>query len=73
MIKITKNLNSLSEIEFTSIFGSVFEKSEWIANEAFKQKPFKNSQDLINKMVEIYNDCSKEKVVKIFKSNLTHS
>ena len=69
MIKITKNLNSLSEIEFTSIFGSVFEKSEWIANEAFKQKPFKNSQDLINKMVEIYNDCSKEKVVKIFNSH----
>ena len=69
MIKITKNPNSLSEIEFTSIFGSVFEKSEWIANEAFKQKPFKNSQDLINKMVEIYNDCSKEKVVKIFNSH----
>ena len=68
-MEFTKKLNSLSETEFTSIFGSVFEKSEWIANEAFKQKPFKNSQDLINKMVDIYNDCSTEKVVKIFNSH----
>ena len=45
-MEFTKKLNSLSETEFTSIFGSVFEKSEWIANEAFKQKPFKNSGGL---------------------------
>ena len=66
MMKFTKNLNSLSETEFTSIFGSVFEKSEWIANEAFKQKPFKNSQDLMDKMINIYNDCSKQRIVEIF-------
>jgi len=65
-MKFTKKLNSLSEIDFTSIFGSVFEKSEWIANEVFKQKPFKNSQDLIEKMIDIYNNCSKEKVIEIF-------
>ena len=47
-----KNLNSLSENEFISIFGNVFEKSEWIAAETFKQKPFKNSQDLIDKMIK---------------------
>tara|TARA_B100001287_G_C22646940_1_gene513225 strand:- start:550 stop:1044 length:495 start_codon:yes stop_codon:yes gene_type:complete len=64
-MKLTKNLNSLSEIEFISIFGTVFEKSEWIANEAFKKRPFKDSEDLINKMLNIYNDCSKEKVLKI--------
>ena len=41
-MKFTKNLNSLSENEFISIFGSVFEKSEWIASDTFKKKPFKN-------------------------------
>ena len=41
-----KKLNSLSENEFVSIFGSVFEKSDWIANEAFRLKPFKNEEDL---------------------------
>ena len=65
-MKLTKDLNSLSETEFTSIFGSVFEKSKWIANEAFKQKPFKNSKDLIDKMIYIYNSSSKEKIIKIF-------
>ena len=65
-MKLTKNLNALSEIEFISIFGSVFEKSEWIAYEAFKEKPFKDSKDLIDKMINIYNKCSKEKTTKIF-------
>ena len=65
MTKITKNINSLSEIEFVSIFGSVFEKSKWIANEVFKQKPFENSQDLINKIIEIFKNCSDEKVLEI--------
>ena len=60
------NLNSLSEIEFVSIFGSVFEKSEWIANEAYKLKPFKDAEDLMNKMTNIYENSSKEIIVKIF-------
>ena len=65
-MEFTEKLNSLSETDFLSIFGTVFEKSEWIANEVFKQKPFKNSEDLVKKMMNIYNNCSKEKIVKIF-------
>ena len=65
-MKFTKNLNSLSETEFISIFGNVFEKSEWIASEAFKQKPFKDSKVLTDKMINIYNECSKEKTTEIF-------
>ena len=65
-MKFTKNLNSLSENEFVSIFGSVFEKSEWIANEAYKLKPFKNGDDLMNKMTNIYENSSKEQIVEIF-------
>jgi len=64
-MKIEKNLNTLTNNEFTSIFGSIFEKSEWIAEEAFKQKPFKNSQDLIDKMLKIYDSCSVDKIIKI--------
>ena len=65
-MKFTKNLNSLSESEFTSIFGSVFEKSKWISIETFKQKPFRDPDDLIEKMVKIYNTCSREKIIEIF-------
>ena len=65
-MKFTNNLNSLSENEFISIFGSVFEKSEWIANQTFRLKPFKNAEDLMNKMTNIYENSSNEKIVKIF-------
>ena len=64
-MEFTKDLNSLTEKEFITQFGSIFEKSEWIAIEAFKLKPFKDSQDLKNKMINIFDDSSKEKVVKI--------
>ena len=60
-----KNLNMINENEFITIFGSIFEKSEWIATETFKQKPFKNPQDLINKMMMIYQSCSVDKIIEI--------
>jgi len=64
-MEFTKDLNSLTEKEFITQFGSIFEKSEWIAIEAFKLKPFRDSQDLKNKMINIFDSSSKEKVVKI--------
>ena len=65
-MKVTKNLNTLSEIEFLSIFGSIFEKSEWIATRTYQLKPFNDQEDLINKMMKIYNNCSEEKILEIF-------
>ena len=64
-MKIKKDFNTINENEFTAIFGSIFEKSEWIAAETFKQKPFKNSQDLINKMIKIYESCSTDQIMVI--------
>ena len=66
-MKIEKKLNTINENEFITIFGSIFEKSEWIATETFKQKPFKNSKDLINKMTKIFESCSIEQIIVIFK------
>ena len=39
-MKFTKNLNALSEIELYQY--QVYLKIEWIAYEAFREKPFKN-------------------------------
>ena len=64
-MKITKDLNTLTKSEFITIFGSIFEKSEWIANETFELKPFKNSKDLVDKMINIYDSCSIDKILKI--------
>ena len=68
-MKINKDLNDLTESEFISIFGSIFEKSKWIAVQTFKQKPFKDSQDLMNKMLNIYESCSINKITKILNSH----
>ena len=64
-MKITKDLNTLTKSEFITIFGSIFEKSEWIAKETFDLKPFKNSKDLVDKMINIYNSCSVDEILKI--------
>ena len=64
-MKIEKDFNAINENQFTALFGSVFEKSEWIATEAFKKKPFKNSQDLINKMIKIFEACSIDQIIII--------
>ena len=65
-MKLTKNINLLKKKEFLSIFGNIFEKSDWIANEVFNLKPFKDSNDLVIKMMNIYENSNNEKIIKIF-------
>ena len=55
-MKLTKNINLLKKKEFLSIFGNIFEKSDWIADEVFNLKPFKDSNDLVIKMMNIYEN-----------------
>ena len=61
-----KDINSLSKKEFQSIFGNIFEKSDWISIETFELKPFKDKEDLINKMIHVYENSSREKIKNIF-------
>ena len=65
-MKLTKNINHLTKKEFLSIFGNIFEKSDWIADEVFNFKPFKGSNDLIIKMMNIYENTNNEKIIEIF-------
>ncbi len=65
-MKLTKNINLLKKKEFLSIFGNIFEKSDWIADEVFNLKPFKDSNDLVVKMMNIYENSNNEKIIKIF-------
>lgn len=61
-----KDINLLTKKEFVSLFGNIFEKSEWIADETFDLKPFKNIEDLIFKMINVYQNSSKEIIIDIF-------
>ena len=65
-MKPVKNINLLTKKEFLSFFGNIFEKSDWIANEVFNFKPFKDSNDLIMKMMNIYENSKDEMIIKIF-------
>ena len=63
------SFNKLNKSEFLSIFGNVFEKTEWIAEKCYDSKPYNNVQELVNKMMEVFENSIKEKHLKILNSH----
>ena len=61
--------NKLNKSEFLSTFGNVFERTEWIAEKCYDSKPYNNVQELVNKMMEIFENSIKEKHLKILNSH----
>ena len=61
--------NKLNKSEFLYTFGNVFEKTEWIAEKCYDSKPYNNVQELVNKMMEIFENSIKEKHLKILNSH----
>ena len=68
-MSIEKELNNLNRDKFVSLFGVIFEKTQWIAEKLFKQKPFKDKHDLINKMIHIYETSQTEEILNILKAH----
>jgi len=60
-----KKINNLDKSEFLSIFGNVFEKSKWISEKVFEEKPFKNLESFISKIIGIYENSDNETILKI--------
>ncbi len=63
------NINDLNKSDFLSIFGNVFEKTESVALEAFESKPFKNLEDIVLKMLNIYENYEKNKILEILNAH----
>jgi len=61
--------NKLSKAEFISIFGNIFEKTEWIAEKCYESKPYNNLDELVSKMMKIFENIEKEKHIKILNSH----
>ena len=61
--------NKLSKAEFISIFGNIFEKTEWIAEKCYESKPYNNLDELVSKMMKIFENIEKEKHLKILNSH----
>ncbi len=62
-------INKLSKSDFISIFGNVFEKTEWIAQKSYDLKPYKNFEELFSKMMEVFENIEKEKHLEILNSH----
>ena len=60
-----KKINSLDKSEFLSIFGNVFEKSKWISEKVFDEKPFKNLESFISKIIGIYENSDNKTILEI--------
>ena len=63
------NINDLNKSDFLSIFGNVFEKTESVALKAFELKPFKDFDDIIAKMLNIYEGYRKDKILEILNAH----
>ena len=61
--------NKLSKTEFISTFGNIFEKTEWIAERCYESKPYNNLDELISKMMEIFENTEKERHLEILNSH----
>ena len=68
-INSIEEVNQLSENDFISTFGNVFEKTNWIANKAFNSKPYKSFDEFISTLIKIYENSSKEDCLKIFNAH----
>ena len=68
-MKSIDNINKLNKSDFLTIFGNVFEKTDWIAEKVFELKPFIDFNDLSSKMLDLYEKCNKENILLILNSH----
>ena len=68
-MSLTDKFNKLSKSEFISAFGNIFEKTEWIAEKCYESKPYNNLNELIYKMMEIFENTNKKKHLEILNSH----
>ena len=68
MIMINK-INNLPQSKFIEIFANIFEKTKWIAERLYNQKPFNSFEDLCSKILEIFKTTNKENQLKIIRAH----
>ncbi len=68
-MSLENDLNNLNRDKFVSLFGVIFEKTQWIAEKLLEHKPFKDKEDLINKMIKIYEETEKNDILNILRSH----
>ena len=62
-------INKLSKSEFIKVFANIFENASWIAEKLYNQKPFNSFEELSLKMINIFENSSKEKKLEILNAH----
>ena len=62
-------INKLSRSKFVEVFANIFEKTKWIAEKLYNQKPFNGFEDLCSKILGIFETAGKENQLKILKAH----
>jgi len=62
-------INKLSKSEFIKVFRNIFENSSWISEDLYKLKPFNNFEDLSSKILNIFENATKDSQTKILKAH----
>ena len=68
-MKTIDKINKLSRSEFVEIFANIFEKTKWVAEKLYNQKPFDNFENLSSKILDIFENITKEEQLKILKAH----
>ena len=68
-MSLIDKFNKLNKSEFLSIFGNVFEKTEWIAEKCYDLKPYNSIDKLFLKMMEIFENAKKERHLEILNAH----
>jgi OHCU decarboxylase len=68
-MNLTDKFNKLGKTEFISTFGNIFEKTEWIAEKCYESKPYNNLDELVLKMMEIFENTEKDKHLEILNAH----
>ena len=63
------NINKLTKNDFISIFGNIFEKSNWIAEKVYLSIPFNSFTELKDKFIETFESETNESHLKILLSH----
>jgi OHCU decarboxylase len=61
--------NALGEREFIARLGAIFERSPWIAEQAWKKKPFRSVDELHEAMMQVVRHASREQQLALARAH----
>ena len=68
-MSVIKKINELPQSEFVKIFANIFENASWIAKDAYNNRPFKNFEDLSQKMLSLFSNTTRENQLTILRNH----